>query len=132
MKLGTYTLSSEKAEFARAFIFSSYIRVLRASSTYFSAIPQEIFFKAINTHLDLSSDTMVATILHDDDVVLGYSLYSDETLHCILVKRMFRGKGLAKKLIPDTPLTYTSMFLNKKNKNLLKSLDLHLTFNPYY
>lgn len=132
MKLSTHTLSSLEAKFARPFIFSSYLRVLRASSTYFSAIPQEIFYKAINTHLDLSADSMVATILHDGDVVLGYSLRSDETLHCLLVKRMFRGKGLAKSLIPDGELTYTSMFLNKKNKKLLKNLDLHLTFNPYY
>lgn len=67
----------------------------------------------------------------DDEIIIGYSIYSEVCFHVILIKRLYRGEGLVKDLLPDTDVSYYSTFLNKNNKNLLKNLGFELIFNPY-
>ena len=130
MQLKTFLPNSLPACY-KEFVISSYTRILRNSCPYFSAIQKETYYPiAKNTILD-KLETSYVKMFTDDEIIIGYSIYSEVCFHVILIKRLYRGEGLVKDLLPDTDVSYYSTFLNKNNKNLLKNLGFELIFNPY-
>lgn len=113
------------------FVISSYARVLRASCPYFMAIRKDIFYKVAKDAILSKLEDSFVKMYTDDEIIIGYSIYSNTCFHVVLIKRLYRGEGLLVKLLPDTPVKYYSTFLNRDNKDLLKKMGLDLVFNPY-
>lgn len=130
MQLKTFLPNSLPACY-KEFVISSYTRILRNSCPYFTAIPKEIYYPVARDNILDKLECSYVKMFTDDEIIIGYSVYSEHCFHVLLVKRLYRGENLSSQLMPDTDIGYYSTFLNKNNKNLLKKLGLNLMFNPY-
>src|ERR1700744_4453926 len=89
----------------RNFILATWLRGLRYGNDWFGAIESEVYFKVyqgvIETILNDPRVTVkIACLKEDPEVVLGYAIYSGNRLDWVFVKKMWRGIGIAKSLIP--------------------------------
>lgn len=121
------------------FITTSYSKTLRNSCSYFTAIPTSLFFPRAKSLLtNILEDGYVSLLVDDEDsdLIMGYSIYNikKQKIDIVFIKRVFRGNGLFKALIPPDFLKLDSlfytMFLNKRNLKL-KKMFKELIFNPY-
>lgn len=115
-------------------ILATWLRGLFYSDTLYSEIPKNVFmseYRKILIALLTKSDTVVnvACLKDDPEVVLGYSILSNEAkcLHWVYVKKNWRGIGLAKDLVPSdiTAATHTT----KVGISIMKKKGL--AFNPF-
>lgn len=125
------------------FITTSYSKTLRNSCNYFSAIPTSLFFpKAKESLLNLIEDGSISLLVdsEDLDLIMGYCLYnkSRKKIDIVFIKRVFRGNGLMRMLVPfeflDEDVLYYTLFLSKSNLKLRSCSifkDINLSFNPY-
>lgn len=88
-----------------AIVFSSWLNGLYYGNSWFKCIPKTIFMNSyhdivdkILNHKDTSA--LIAVLKEDTDVIVGYSIYSEDKLHWVYVKPHWRKKGIAKSLIP--------------------------------
>lgn len=91
-------------------IFTTWLHGLYHGNTWFHEIEKPIFWenyrKVIEVILNYS-ETNVACLAEEPDVVLGYIVYSGPILHWIFTKKAFRKLGIAKALLPDRITTIT-------------------------
>lgn len=117
------------------FIMATFLKGLYYGDSWFSAIPKDIFmdnYKKV-LYLNLNKQTTVVKIVclkEDPDVILGYSILSSNysTIHWVFVKKDWRGKGIAKTLLPSHPTAVTH--LTKLGKTLLPKFE-NCVFNPF-
>jgi hypothetical protein len=125
------------------FITTSYSKTLRNSCNYFSAMPTSLFFpKAKESLLNLIEDGSISLLVDDEDLdlIMGYCLYNKlrKKIDIVFIKRVFRGNGLMKMLVPfeflDEDVLYYTLFLSKSNlklRNCSIFKNINLSFNPY-
>lgn len=73
---------------------------------FFSSINQDIFMKEYHNFLELqfirpNTSIRVACLVEDNDVILGFSIYREKTLHFVFVKPDWRKIGIATDLVPN-------------------------------
>lgn len=116
----------------KAFVMATWLRGLYYGNPWFKEIDKNIFmerYHEILTKLLLRETTELAiAVLKDDpDVILGYSVMDNRTLHWVFVKEAWRKMGIAKSIIPkDIDATTHMTIIGKKLK------PRHVKFNPFF
>ena len=112
------------------FILSTMLKGLYYGSEFWQLVDQEAFFKNYEPFIKslmLRSDIKVACLADDEDVILGYSMYKNEAIHFIFVKKSYRKLGLARSLYPPG-ITITT-HLTSQGDHIRRKLNLK--FNPF-
>lgn len=108
-------------------IYSSWLKGLRHGNDWFTLIDSKSYYKTYHDIVEalLSEATVkIAHLKSDKDVILGYSVSSEKTLHWVFVKSLYRGKGVGKTLVPEgfdtvTHLTRLGVGYLKKHPDLI-------------
>ncbi len=118
------------------FILATFLRGLYYGDSWFTLIPKAIFmsnYKGVAEHLVSSPKVTVkvACLKDEPGVILGYVILSADfqTVHWTFVKSAWRGKGIAKSLVPRHP-AYCS-HLSTLGLSLMKSKFPNTVFNPF-
>jgi hypothetical protein len=139
--LGLYEVRDSKEE-DKNFILATFLRGLYYGDSWFSLIPKDIFmanYKQVAQTLVSSPKVTikVACLKEDPDVILGYSILSNDfkTIHWVYVKSSklkdgttWRRKGIGRSLVPQYPETVTH--LTKLGHSLLTKFN-GAVFNPF-
>lgn len=119
----------------KSFIMATFLRGLYYGDSWFSLIPKDIFMDkykvVIETLLVSPRVTIKVAVLPDDDnVILGYSIMSNDfqTVHWVFVKSVFRNKGIARSLLPKYPTAVSH--LSKLGLTLLTKFQ-NVVFDPF-
>lgn len=131
---GLYDIRDGKSE-DNNFILATFMRGLYYGDSWWSLIPKQIFmteYKKVAEALVAGNRTAikVACLKEDPDVILGYSILSNDyqTIHWVFVKNSWRQKGIARSLLPKYPTSVTH--LTKLGKDLLPKFE-NTVFNPF-
>lgn len=132
--VGLYDIRDAKEE-DKNFILSTFLRGLYYGDSWFSSIPKAIFMENYKRIADAlvsgkATSIKVACLKEDPDVILGYSILSQDyqTIHWVYVKNAWRNKGIAKSLLPKYPTTVTH--LTKLGRELVTKFN-NIIFNPF-
>lgn len=95
-----------------AFIMSTFLRGLYYGNEFFNIMPKDLFmayYKLIGEALISKSQVKVACLKDDADIILGYSVLSQDfsVVHWVFIKRAFREQGISKRLLPERPSQFT-------------------------
>ncbi len=117
----------------KSFIYSSWLKGLRFGNKWFEAIDQDTYFQRYHDVIEAllsrpDTSVKVACLVEDPDVILGYSVYTGQTVHFVFVKRAWRGIGIARSLVPPDLTTVTH--LTDSGKAIL--IKHHLKFDPFF
>jgi hypothetical protein len=117
----------------RNLILATFLRGLYYGDFFFNEIPKDIFmdnYKRVAEALISKSTVKVACLKDDPNIILGYSILSNDfsTVHWVYVKSVFRKKGIARSLVPAHPVAVTH--LSALGKILLPKLK-DTVFNPF-
>lgn len=87
-----------------ALIYSKWLRSLKFGNDYFRLIDNDSYYKAYHQYITLllmrpNSLLYIASLSDEPDVVLGFSLIENRTLHYIHVHKDNRHIGIAKSLV---------------------------------
>lgn len=86
------------------FIFATWLRGLRYGNDWFGLIDKDVYYRVYHTVLEkiLTSGVSIkiACLKEDPDVILGYSVYKNTTLHWVFCKKSWRGIKLMTSLLP--------------------------------
>jgi len=136
---GFYDIRDYKPE-DRNFVISTFLRGLYYGDSWFSLIPKDIFmknYKAVAEALIAKRTIKVACLREDPDVIIGYSILSNDfqTIDWVYVKSSkqpdgttWRNKGVGKSLVPQYPTSVSH--LTVLGKELLKKFP-NTVFNPF-
>lgn len=129
---GLYNIR-DYVESDKNFILATFLRGVYYGETWFSMIPKQIFmdnYKKVAEHLVKTSTIKVACLKEDPEVILGYSILSNDqqNIHWVYVKAAWRLKGIARSLTPKYPGVITHL---SKVGILLLSKFKNVTFNPF-
>lgn len=116
----------------RNFILATWLRGLRFGNDWYEAIPSDLYYEVYHQIvdailLDPSVDIKVACLKDDEDVILGYSVYSGSRVDWVFVKQAWRKIGIAKSLLP--PSIKTISHLTKCANTWLKN-HTDVEFHP--
>lgn len=132
---GLYNLRVGK-ESDKNFVLATFLRGLYYGESFFSRVPKAVFFdryKLVAQALVEDANTIlrVACLPEDPDVILGYSLCSNngETLYWVFVKTTWRKHGIARSLMPSH-IKYVA-HLTRLGDSLLYKLP-GAEFNPFF
>lgn len=124
----------------KSFILSTFLKGLYYGDSWFSLIPKSIFmanYKRVAEALLKSRTIKVACLKDDHEIILGYSIMSNDfqTIDWVYVKSSkladgttWRRKGIARSLVPKYPTSVTH--LTKLGKTLMNKFD-NVIFNPF-
>lgn len=95
-----------------AFIMSTFLRGLYYGNEFFKIMPKNLFmayYKLIGEALISKSQVKVACLKDDKDVILGYSILSQDfnVVHWVFIKSAFRKQGISKSLLPTRPMQFS-------------------------
>lgn len=129
---GLYDVRDYK-ESDKSFILATFLRGVYHGDSWFSYIPRSIFmdnYKHIADQLLAKSLVKVACLREDPDVILGYSILSNNyhTIHWVHVKKAWRKQGIARSLLPQFPSAVTH--LSAVGKSLVSKFP-GVVFNPF-
>lgn len=106
------------------FIFVSWLNGLYYGNDWFQEIPNILFFDKYRKIITQIFErpvikVKVACLPDDQDVILGFSIYEENTLHWVFVKNSWRKLGIGRALTPKeiricTHLTKSGRYLRKK------------------
>jgi hypothetical protein len=90
----------------------------------YKLILEAIIAKPTNTIL-------IACDINDHDTIFGFSCLSSDfnIIHWVFIKKLFRGKGVGKSLVPQNPISVSH--LSETGKSLLTSKFPQTVFNPF-
>jgi GNAT superfamily N-acetyltransferase len=113
------------------FVYATWLRGLYYGNDFIKQIDKDIFMEEYHPVVTgilrrPGISIKIACLKEDEDVILGYSITEGSTLHWVFVKPVWRGIGVAKKLLPDKIITITH-YTNLGKK--LKSTET--IFNPF-
>lgn len=108
------------------FILATWLKGLYHGNSWFKQIDPVIFTQKYQVTLfsilnQPNTEVMVAVLKDEPSVILGYSVFSDNTLHWVFVKKSWRRVGIAKALVPalsDTCTHLTALGRSLKPKNM--------------
>lgn len=112
------------------FILSTMLKGLFYGSKFWSEVDQDSFFKNYEPFIKqllVKSNVKVACLEDDADVILGYSMYHNDTAHFVFVKKSYRKLGIAKLLWPDNISTVSH--ITDIGNSIRKRMNLK--FNPF-
>jgi len=119
-------------------ILAQWLRSLRHLNDYFKLIDQNIYYGSYEPYIKsilqrTNTEVRLALLSDEPDVVLGWAVIENNTLHYVHVKEdqycSFRNKGIATQLIPKEIKQFshvTSHWLKIWPKKFSE-----LTFNPF-
>lgn len=118
-----------------SFIYSTWLRSYHYDS-WTRQTRKSIFFDNYKRVLDLLIDTnqiLVACLVNDPEVILGYIVFGQQKIHYMFVKETFRNMGIARslyrKVFPhDIEIEITHQ--TKMSQRFLKDKP-NLTYNPF-
>jgi hypothetical protein len=118
-----------------SFIKATFLRGMYYGDSWFSQIPKDIFMENYSLFLDKllekrQDSIAVACLREDQDVILGYSVMSNDLtiLDFVYVKTAWRKQGIARRLTPRSPIFVSH--LTKLGATLMQKLD-GTVFNPF-
>lgn len=119
-----------------AFVMSTWLRGLYYGDSWFSLIPKAIFMANYKLILEAiiakpTNVILIACDINDHDTIFGFSCLSMDfnVIHWTFVKKLFRGKGVGKSLVPQSPVSVSH--LSETGKALLASKFPNTVFNPF-
>lgn len=116
------------------FIYASWLRGLYYGNSWFKEINKDVFMtayhKVIEFILKSPNTTVKVCCLKDDpEVILGYAVFgADNTLHWLFVKSIWRMRGVAKALVPNTIRRVTH--LTKSGLTIMRRRQ-NVSFDPF-
>lgn len=115
-------------------IYSKWLRTLRYGNDYFKLIDSHSYYSVYERYIahTLDKPTVVvrfAVLSIDQDVVLGFSVSQENTLHYVYTHKDNRRQGIARSLVPFTVKTITH--LTKTGLTLWNSKAPEAIFNPF-
>lgn len=117
----------------KSFIMATFLKGLYYGDSWFSLIPKRIFmdnYKHAAEALVNKSTVKVACLKIDPDVIIGYSILSNDftTIHWCFVKKAWRKQGVGRSLVPQFPTEVTH--LTEVGKRILPQFK-NCVFNPF-
>lgn len=112
------------------FLLSTMLKGLYYGSKFWALVDQEAFFSNYEPfikNLMLKSQISIACLDDDQDVILGWSIYSGETLHFVFVKKSYRKLGIGSLLFPEGITTVSH--ITDMGDSIRKKKNLK--FNPF-
>lgn len=90
-----------------SFVYSTWLHGLYYGNEYYSLVLRDTFYRSYHKILDhvfsmKHISMQVACLKEDEDVILGYAVYSERCIHWIYVKASYRKMGLAKRLVSES------------------------------
>jgi hypothetical protein len=88
-----------------AFIMATWLRSFRHGSMFARRLTNDVFFTnhhPIVTDILARSDTLVAHLEADPDVIIGYLVTEGQTLHFAYVKKLFRRMRVLTQLLDES------------------------------
>ena len=135
-ELGKSYIIRDYRESDKAFVMSTWLRGLYYGDSWFSLIPKDRFMSQYKLILEAiiakpSNTILVACDIEDHDTIFGFSCLSTDfnMVHWTFVKKLFRGKGIGKSLVPQNPISVSH--LTETGKALLKSKFPNTVFDPF-
>lgn len=118
----------------KSFILATWLRGLRFGNDWFRLIDANSYFSTyhalIETILNRPNITVkVACLKEDPEVVLGYSVYENNRLDWVYVKKAWRSIGIAKTLTPENVTTVSH--LTTIGRSILLKYP-KVVFNPFF
>lgn len=121
-------------EGAKNLIFATWLRSYEASSLAAKNIPRDLFFaehhKVIDGIFRRGAVVKLAVLPDEPDVVLGWSVNTDDAVHYVYVKPAFRRHGIATKMLAHVPRPFTYTHWTYPLRDLYAQLE-GCVFNPY-
>lgn len=115
---------------------ATFLRGLFYGDSWYSQIPKDIFMRNYQligkTLVNKPTNVVkVACLKEDQDVILGYSILSDDfsTIHFVFVKKAWRKQGIGRSLVPQ--LATAATHLTQLGKLLLPKLPT-CVFDPFH
>lgn len=125
----------DATEADKPFILSTFLKGLYYGDSWFSQIDKQAFmsnYKRVGQALVSSPHIVikVACLKEDPDVILGYSILSNDyqVIHYVHVKKAWREKGIARSILPRYPSAVTH--LTDLGRKLLTKFP-NTIFNPF-
>lgn len=121
------------------FIYETWLKSYRLDSSLGRLTRSSIFFENYRTVVDKilqDSNTDIACLREDEDIILGYLVSEDKILHYSFVKEAFRKIGIAKSLVlhreVDGILKHKDFKITHETFHVERIVDKYeLEFNPY-
>lgn len=115
------------------FILSTWLKGNYYANPYFGIIPQDLYFREYGKHVMevLYSPRVTVRVACDQASpgwIVGFAVYEGHALHWIHVRRDYRGRGIAKLLLKDVPITETRG-ITRRGREILRNKDI--IFNPF-
>lgn len=130
-KVISYLGSHLPPEFTNV-IIAPFINSLRYGNDLFKLVDQDSYYKAYSKYIGLllmRPKSVIKLALLNDKTVLGWSLYEDEILHYVWVKKEVRRQGIARALLP---MKFTSIsHITNKGLNIWVNKFPEVRFNPF-
>lgn len=129
---GLYNIRDIKPEDVN-FVLATFLRGLYYGDSWFSKIPKQVFmdnYKNVAESLVQKATVKVACLKDDPDVIIGYSILSNDyqTIHYVYVKAAWRKQGIARSILPQYPTTVTH--LTELGHQLITKFN-GVIFNPF-
>lgn len=117
----------------KSFILSTFLRGIYYGNEFYGLMPKQIFmdnYKHVGEALVSKATVKVACLKDDPEVILGYSILSNDysNIAFVYVKSVFRNKGIARSLVPARPVSYSHF--TTLGLTLAKKFD-SIVFNPF-
>lgn len=135
-ELGKTYIIRDYREEDKAFVMSTWLRGLYYGDSWFSLIPKDRFMSRYKLIVEAiiskrSNIILVACDMNDHDTIFGFSCLSADfnIINWVFVKKLFRGKGIGKSLVPQNPKTVSH--LTETGKSLLAIKFPNTVFDPF-
>jgi hypothetical protein len=133
---GLFNVRASKPE-DHNFIMSTFLRGVYYGESFFSQTPKDLFmdrYKRVVQALVVSPDVFIAVacLPEDPDIVLGYAILSRDlqTVSFVFTKKAWRGKGIARSLIPKDFKYIVPQHVTSVGRKILNNYNV--IDNPFF
>lgn len=128
MEHGIVLRTMEDAD--KSFIYSTWLKGTYYGNDFMNSVVKEVFFREYSKYIDnllQKSLVIVACLVDDQSVILGYSVSRQNVLDFVFVKAAWRRKGIANSVVPKEINTVTTITKSGNSIRLKKGWS----FNPW-
>lgn len=117
-------------------IFATWLKSYQAASPNTKHIPRDDYFtghhKVLERIFARKPTVMLAVLPDDHEVILGYSVTENDTIHYVYVKPAFRRYGIATALLGASGISPRARFTHYTYViRLMHERVKEMTYNPY-